>query len=176
MMFGSRQPFEYRVCDDCGSASLSTPPANMGDYYPDGYYSFTPNVAVDSRGERLKKRLATETALRGRLVPGRVKNRLGPAPEWKDWFEGTGVTTRSRVLDVGSGGGRRLVDMAGEGFKHLEGVDPFIDADIDLPNGVRIHKGWIDDVAGSFDVIMFNHSLEHFDDPIDALRAAAQRL
>ena len=176
MMFGTREAFDYGICATCGTATLETVPTNMADHYPDNYYSFVPNSAEATGLQRLSNTARSALVLHRRLFPARVVRRFGGRPEWTAWFEGSGVTTRSRILDVGSGGGRRLVNMALDGFKHLEGVDPFIDADIALPNGVRIHKAWIDEIDGTYDVIMFNHSLEHFSDPRDALRAAARRL
>src|SRR5262245_55018679 len=124
MMFGTRQPFDYRVCGECETASLSSPPADMGDYYPDGYYSKASETTADSLSDRLQRRVITGLALHQRVVPARVRYRLQPLPEWTGWFDGTGVTTRSRILDVGSGGGRRLAGMARDGFKHLEGSTP----------------------------------------------------
>jgi SAM-dependent methyltransferase len=51
------------------------------------------------------------------------------------------------------------------GFHKLLGVDPYIDDDISYPNGVRVLKRSLDDIAGPFDLVMFHHSFEHLADP-----------
>jgi predicted SAM-dependent methyltransferase len=58
-----------------------------------------------------------------------------------------------------------LIKLAGSGFNHLFGIDPFIEDDIvyDLPDNKRIniYKKELFDLEEVFDIIMLNHSLEH---------------
>jgi SAM-dependent methyltransferase len=81
----------------------------------------------------------------------------------------------SRILDVGSGQGTMLSELAWYGFTDLTGVDPFIDADIRSP-GVSIFKRDIFSIEGRFDIVMFHHSFEHLDKPLAALSRARELL
>jgi SAM-dependent methyltransferase len=80
------------------------------------------------------------------------------------------------VLDVGSGTGSLVLHLSRYGFTRLHGIDPFLDENIDYPNGIRVTKQSIDAVVGTHRVAIFNHSLEHTVDPLDQLRHARRLL
>jgi SAM-dependent methyltransferase len=82
----------------------------------------------------------------------------------------------ARILDVGCGGGALLERLACVGFTRLAGADPFIGADGHTARGIPLMKRYLNEVAGEFDLIMFNHSLEHIPDPVATLRMASERL
>ncbi|HJX91728.1 MAG TPA: class I SAM-dependent methyltransferase [Pyrinomonadaceae bacterium] len=75
----------------------------------------------------------------------------------------------SKILDVGCGKGQFLMNMRAYGFTNLQGIDPFLDADIFYDNGVRIHKKNLEQLEEQFDFIMLNHSFEHMPDPLPTL-------
>ena len=54
----------------------------------------------------------------------------------------------------------------------MSGVDPLIAADGETSLGVPLMKRYLSEVTGEFDLIMFNHSLEHVPDPVATLKAA----
>ncbi|HZF19017.1 MAG TPA: class I SAM-dependent methyltransferase [Burkholderiales bacterium] len=97
-------------------------------------------------------------------------------PAWLWWARMARISVDSRILDVGSGAGRLLVNMSNWGFRRLTGVEPHIEADIAYPGGVRVLKRPIEDVEGVFDFIMFHHSFEHIAEPLSALRGACRLL
>jgi SAM-dependent methyltransferase len=82
----------------------------------------------------------------------------------------------ARILDVGCGGGALLDRLARVGFNNLSGADPFMAADGETPRGVPLMKRYLSEVAGEFDLIMFNHSLEHVPDPVATLKVAYEKL
>jgi SAM-dependent methyltransferase len=82
------------------------------------------------------------------------------------------VSTRSRILDVGCGSGRFLLTLSGAGFRNLQGVDRYVERDIEYPGGLRILKGSLDDCQGEWDIIMFHHSFEHLPHPLETLKTA----
>jgi SAM-dependent methyltransferase len=178
-MFSIGERFEYFKCDDCGSLQIINIPADLGRHYPSDYYSM---VTIDEpiltpSWLRLFVRAArTECQIRN---AGPVAWTIGKiAPDWSNlnwsWFRGY-VSTSSRILDVGCGGGQLLRDMHAQGFRRLTGVDPFIARSINAP-GLRILRGELSDLQGDFDFVMFNHSLEHMPDPLSALRSTRRLL
>ena len=80
------------------------------------------------------------------------------------------MSRRHSVLDVGSGTGALLLDMRAYGFKHLTGVDPFIERDIDYVNGVRILKRHLEEYDGRHDLVMLHHAFEHMSGPLGVLQ------
>jgi SAM-dependent methyltransferase len=171
-MQGSRERFRYAECERCGALSLLDPPPDLGPYYGDGYYSFdTPGRMMTAARAAWIRSVATGAGHRRRLV-----GRLADRPPWIEWFARAGVTRDARILDVGSGGGRRLDDLASAGFRDVTGIDPYLDRDRSIARGVRVLARSLGEVDGRFDLIMFNHSLEHVADQVGTLRSARFRL
>ena len=77
---------------------------------------------------------------------------------------------------MGCGSGALLDRLATVGFNNLSGADPFIAADGETPRGMPLMKRDLSEVTGEFDLIMFNHSLEHFPDPAAALKVTYEKL
>lgn len=173
MLFGRRTSFDYLECADCMSVQIAAAPADLASYYPAGYYSY------DSTRVGLFKRM--RQGLRCNLVL------FAPAPV-SAWAAGgksdilypllrkAGVKRASRILDIGCGGGALLRGLARAGLPHLLGADPYIEADIETPEGVKLVKRSVHEVRGQFDLIMFNHSLEHVPSPAADLAAARELL
>jgi SAM-dependent methyltransferase len=176
MMYDTSEVFPYFECSSCGTSTLASVPTDLGRYYPDDYYSFGEQPQPVNSVTRLIKRVRTGILLHSTRLPPPIKDRLPRTPGWARWFEGLTVHMRSRILDVGSGEGDLLLKMAGDGFSHLDGADPFAHADVQLRDGVRIHKSLVDEMQGEFDIVMFNHSLEHVPDALASLVAAASKL
>ena len=174
MMFGWREEFEYFECARCGCLQIARIPDNLAKYYPsDGYYSYKapkqkryPAWLLKLRHER------TRHFLGGFSIAGAALGAISKRPEHFDWLRGR-VSLDSRILDVGCGAGGLLLLLQREGFRSLLGADPFIQADIDYGNGVKILKRGVDQLEGQHDFIMLHHSFEHMPDPAMALRSIA---
>lgn len=173
MLLGHRTPFAYHECAECRSVQIAAPPADLATYYPTDYYSY------DAAPVGLIKRL--RQALRCNLVlfaptpisawaAGDKSDRLFPL------LRRAGVKRTSRILDIGCGGGALLRGLARAGLPNLLGVDPFIESDIETSEGVKLVKRSVREVRGQFDLIMFNHSLEHVPSPAADLAAARELL
>lgn len=190
MMFGTRMPFAYFQCTECGCLQIAVPPENLRDYYPSTYYSFAleQDQIDQSRWNRWLQKQRCRTALFGRGF--KLNALLRPYVALPSGIFGRpgGITTgevlrrcnikkfSARFLDVGCGSHSRWLDnLAQLGFRHLTGVDPFIDKDRRHGN-VRIYNRSLSDTEGKFDLITFHHSLEHMPEQHEALKAARERL
>jgi SAM-dependent methyltransferase len=175
MMFGLRDEFEYFVCDGCGTIQICEEVTSIEKYYPKNYYSFSTHM--ENRG-----------FLKGRILGYRDRHILN-RPNLIGWMldrirpdvslrrlRAYGLRTHHSLLDVGSGSGQMLNYLALRGVEKLQGVDPFIDQDIVYSDQFAIKKGHLGEVDGQFDFIMFNHSLEHMNNPFETLREANARL
>ena len=170
MMFGTREAFDYFECARCDCLQISRIPSDMAPHYPRNYYSLQPPPvpSSDTLGTRVARYLRARRTLyfmyrRNRI--GQLLHAVKPVEaksgEYLGWLLECRADLDSRILDVGSGCGTVLLELSRCGFKCLDGIDPYLAEDSPPPPGVRIRKMVLVDMAGRYDDIMFNHSLEH---------------
>jgi SAM-dependent methyltransferase len=82
----------------------------------------------------------------------------------------------SSVLEVGAGGGWNLLPFKKYGMAVL-GLD-YSQALVSLgrSKGINMVQGGIDKISGQFDIIIINHALEHFLDPVASLKEIIKHL
>jgi SAM-dependent methyltransferase len=144
MMFGTREPFDYFRCQSCDTMQIMHIPDDIGRFYPDNYYSFTP----------------TRPTLRDKL---RVLIKGHNKPDWAK-----NLSTNVSVIDIGCGGGEMLYSMHGWGFRKLTGYDPYTRNEID-DGRIRIVRTM---PSERYDLVTMHHSIEHVPDPIATLEQA----
>jgi SAM-dependent methyltransferase len=143
-------------CAACGTVFTTPRPADLATAYPEGeYYAYRPVAATV--GERAR------WATIARVAYGAIA-RMRP-----------GV-----MLDVGCGVGRFARHWRGRGWT-VHGVEPDPrGAEAARGSGMEVHTGTLSDPlpweAGTFDAVIFNHSLEHTPDPVGDLRRARELL
>lgn len=150
MMLGLRHEFAYAECLSCQCLQLQMAPDDLSLYYPREYYSFR---KPDPAGFG--------------VAPDRLRSSIA------FYLGGYGPRLDSRILDVGSGSGSLLDALARAGFRNCLGIDPYIAEESQQP---RVRKAHIAEMEPEWDVIFFNHSFEHVNDPLDALRNVARLL
>ena len=180
MLHGTREPFEYFECADCGCVQISQIPADLGRYYPSTYQSYKDyGRRARSRARRLVDSARVGYALSGKGIFGRIAHALLPGLDYVEWVREAKVSRDDRVLDFGCGSGKMLVRMMAGGFRRLVGADPFISGDIHYP-GVTIHKAGLEEMIardeGAFDFVMMHHSFEHIDHQVNLMRQVARLL
>lgn len=177
MMFGLRETFTYFQCSSCQCLQISNIPEDMSKYYTSRYYSF-------SRGKKklqiakLKKsvkKLVNKYAVFGEGMIGKLLYAAFPEPSMC-CLSRIPIDRNMRILEIGSGDGAFLLDLAEIGFTDLKGIDPYIEEDITYDKGVRVFKKTVEDVSGKWDLIIFHHSFEHCDDPETVLRHVSHLL
>jgi SAM-dependent methyltransferase len=175
-MFGWGDEFNYFRCADCGCLQIERVPEDLGRFYPRNYYSF--NLAAAPQ-QGLKSRLAglrDSSAATGSGVLG------GLLSHWKqaslDVRSLGGIPARKdmRILDVGCGRGELLSVLHRAGVGQLEGVDPYLSADVEVLPGLRVSKKELDQVTGEYDLIMLHHVFEHLEFGGQLLKAGRQKL
>jgi SAM-dependent methyltransferase len=157
-IFGMPGRFHYVECVGCGSLYLRTVP-DLRPYYPDRYHAF-----VDDRAGYPRRVAAAFRRRRLYLAWSRLVGELQPP-----------LSLDASILDLGSGGGELLTALTRRGYRNVLGLDPFLECDI-ARSKVRILKQTIAFASGSWDLIMFNHSLEHVVEPRSTIEAAISLL
>ncbi len=179
---GPRETFDYVVCGACGCMQIKDIPADMSRYYSGEYYSFKRlDRFASSRLSRFFNSRRVAHALGRRNLIGNVINRYSRPVDYLEWMRRSGAGPASRILDVGCGSGKLLLRMHQGGFRNAIGMDPYIEKTIEYPGGIRIVREDIRDYARrpdheDYDLIMFHHSFEHLEYPLEALQAARQLL
>lgn len=170
--YGTKGEFEYFICDKCGCLQIADVPDNLSDYYNnESYYSFN----MDKRSLKNKLLFAQmKNQIDKRNLLGKLVEVLYPV----DYSYYNYASREKWILDVGCGQGEMLCWLSEIGYKHLEGVDPFLDKDISYDNGVVVHKA---EVTGfkpehRYGLITFVHAIEHIFDEKDVLQEAVSWL
>ena len=178
MYFGTHEMFDYFECSCCGTIQIGEIPTDLGRHYPADYYSFSPSSGKSASGiETALRRLRSDAWLGGGTAAGRLLARLSAKrPVYVDWLAGLGLTTDSRIVDVGCGGGQLLLKMRRDGFRNLSGLDPYIADTVALADGVTVRKRSLAEDSGQYDVIMMHHSFEHMADPVGTMADIARHL
>jgi len=165
MMFGFRDPFNYVECKECGTVQIEEIPDNIEKYYPDNYYSYSTNDPSKFSLKKWRHGIVYNQLFGNQSLAGRLIALFSSKPPV--WMNRKYLQLSSKILDVGSGSGKLLLDMQKGGFTNLVGIDIFLPGDIQYECGVNIYKKDFFDVTEMFDFIMFNHSFEHMDRPQD---------
>ena len=184
MMFGFRDEFTYETCGTCGSLNLGDAPRNIARYYPSEYYSLAvdPVSSIGRAGVKTFAQFIASSALHGDGKLARAAARAVPHRQFRTLVSmlssigECGVDTHNaRMLDVGTGSGVIPFVLKMAGVPEVLGIDPYLDADR-VVGGAELRRAEISDVDGEWDLVMFNHSLEHLDSPSHALQQARRLL
>ncbi len=174
MMFGSREEFEYSECADCGSLQINEVPTDISKYYSSNY--LLRDYKQDGVLKRFLKKHRFIAAWRKKNLFGSFLLHLCGVPAIASFIKQTGIQIHEAILDVGTSDGRLLLELNDVGFTNLTGVDPYIESDLVLKSGLLVLKKKLNEVTENYDLIMFNHSLEHVPNPEEELQNAARLL
>lgn len=181
MMFGTREPFAYELCDACGSLQIAHIPKDLGRHYPPDYYAYTPpSTKWQARARWILKVLWTGIVL---YAPRPVIRLLSAVPDLgsrlrTDRFAPLRLlrpSREARIADVGGGRGDLLRILRTLGFRNLTCIDPFSPLE-GWRDGIRFVRGELEVVAETFDLLMYHHVLEHVPHLDREMRAAATHL
>ncbi len=171
-MFGLGGAFTYFKCCECGCLQINNQPNNIADYYPRNYYSFSfPNLkSIRMRLILLRDRYA----ILRKSTLGLIAYLITPNIFFNELYK-LNLNAKSKILDVGCGNGTLIRKLSQLGFTEVVGIDPFVEKDIDNSE-IKILKKNITEMDSEWDVIMFNHSLEHMFNQQENLKSASRNL
>lgn len=168
MLFGTREVFKYVECSKCKCIQIKNIPEDLGKYYPDDYNSFdeVTKIKDNSLKQILKKWMAKDYLNDNLTIFTKfLVSKFGTG--FVEKLKPTKVKLDSKILDIGSGNGLRLVGLSRYGFSNITGIDPFIKNDINYGSKVRVFKKNMFQVDEQYDMVMLNHSFEHMINPKD---------
>ena len=128
MQIGIRTMHTYNICEDCYSLNLYQIPSDLGEYYPENYYSFRKIGKHEVEKYRknkwrifqLKILLFNTTILRYVYPYSSSLNNL-------KFLKKIIFDVNDKILDVGAGTGESfLLPLYMAGMKNLYGIDPYI--------------------------------------------------
>jgi hypothetical protein len=173
-MYGGAERFIYGQCSGCGCLQLLRAPENFSNYYPTQYYCF--KKSAKSYIKALKKNLKIRLIFNHpEFMHGSVASLTKNYNSF--WmYKHLGVSTASRILDVGTGSGEHVLELRDAGFSDALGIDAYIPKDIEYSNRLLVKKTELGSELGEFDLITFHHSLEHMRDQVRTLAVACDML
>lgn len=171
MLYGFRDCHRYFQCAACGCLQIERVPDDLARYYGAGYYSFRAPAKSGLKAWLVNARNRHAILHQSRL--GAVLSRWQPTQQF-DFLQPirASLNSDSRLLDVGCGAGQLLHKLRSAGMRNVLGIDPFIEQDIDHGGQRLVRKGNLADANGTFDVVMFHHSLEHMPEQLMAMQLA----
>jgi len=177
MMFGLGDIYDYFQCSVCKCLQISEMTKDLDFKYPPNYYSYNMQSSKAKHGRigRFIRRKRNQSAVFKKKGIGKVINDIVPNKELAFLSE-VAINNDTSILDVGCGDGKLLYELKEIGLDNILGIDPFINRDITYDNGLQIKKVDIGQTKCCWDIIMFNHSLEHILDPLEALLKAKDKL
>ena len=165
-LHGTPGSFEVRVCSACGSGRTFpvVGAAELERFYPQSYdaYSLPPNTVA--------RALATA------LFRWHYRRVLRRAP-----FRALRGSPPGRLLDVGAGRGDLATVLVARGWQ-VTGLEPSPEAcEEGRRRGVRMVEGTLDsadpaELGNEYDIVVFQHALEHVVEPRDDLLRARELL
>ncbi|RPI59868.1 MAG: class I SAM-dependent methyltransferase, partial [Ignavibacteriales bacterium] len=174
MYFGTRELFEYLECSNCGCLQLLNTPKDYAVHYPKDYFTF--QQKHEGKIKSILNRYRDKAAMGDKSFLGNILYKKFGEPTYITRLKVVGVGLNDSILDVGCGQGILLHKMKESGFDNVFGIDPFIDETIVYKNGLKILKKDLSDMVGVYDLIMFNHSFEHMENPLQVMKKSNELL
>lgn len=182
-MFGTHEDFEYFRCENCGCLQICQYPSNIENYYKNHYYSYcsTSNkISTKDHIINILKKKRNAYLFGDFNIPGYILSQLKSKELVVNLYNCISSMLMSandlKVLDVGCGAGEFLNLLHDLGLKNLHGVDPFVSSEILDDARFKIMKSEIFEIHQHYDLIFFNHSLEHMTNQKAVMDKAAKLL
>ncbi|GMQ25645.1 class I SAM-dependent methyltransferase [Algoriphagus sp. oki45] len=164
-MFRLPRSFVYQECLSCGSLQIKEPPADLDQFYPEKYYSFS-SLQTSPVWKKILKKIRINLFLKAGFF----------APSYGYWLGKVHRSFDQKIADIGCGNGQLLYELHASGYTNLLGFDPFIQEDRNPAKGILLFKKSFEQAEGKFDLIMMHHSFEHLENPEEILKVCHEKL
>jgi 2-polyprenyl-3-methyl-5-hydroxy-6-metoxy-1,4-benzoquinol methylase len=173
MFFGTRDSFEYFICNACHSLSITKEEKNIEKYYHSfqGFLDKRPELGY-LKSIFLKYLFNFQNSLLNKFFKPFLTSYEDLA--YKALI-GQGISYKDKVLDVGCGSGNFVKGLKKIGFVDIIGIDPYLEVEKVVP-GLKLLRKDIYEINGQFKLITFNHSFEHLNNGKKALLHAEKLL
>lgn len=175
LTFGIEGEYKYAECLACGSVQATTIPDDETLVLA---YSNEYRTVQSEKIHPIKKWIRTQrdrSALGLPSLVGSLAN-LKTKDSLISILKQIQIGREDGILDVGCGPGYVLDRLRLCGFSNLTGIDPFMPPGYRTSEGVPVINVSLEDAPGEYDLIMFNHSLEHVKNIAEALKLARGKL
>ncbi len=169
-MFGTQERFAYFECKNCGCLQITEPPKDMSKYYSQLFFTPSQNVGKKNRirdfSLNLIHKLPFSSNEKNTL---RLIQLLFPHSNLVQALRKTKVRFNSRILEIGCGKGTLMSVMKKWGFKNVTGVDPYA---CEKEDDLNIINATVHEIPNAkfYDLVIFDHSLEHIPDQVATLK------
>ncbi len=180
--YGSHRNFEYLQCSCCGTIQRADLSIDISEFYPSQYYSMNSIMLRILKSKRQSSAILRSLLKKFLFIPSLYRTgtykflrRIELIDLRLESIGKISLDSNSKILDIGSGSGTLLFKLRLLGFNNLEGMDPYIPSDF-YSEHISLIKSDILNIESEkkYDCIIFYHSLEHVDDPLNTLKKAKE--
>ncbi|HEY2708155.1 MAG TPA: class I SAM-dependent methyltransferase [Caulobacteraceae bacterium] len=172
MMYGLRTFYRYFQCTDCECVQLAKIPNDLSQFYPDDYYSYGQDPRPGASAAKQKVRRALLAASKRFSAVDATLDWAGAPTSLLARYQRLCTSPSAEILDVGAGAGRLCRELRELGYKNALGIDPYVSDDVYAGGELLVRRCSLDEIGGRWDVISFNHVLEHLPDQKASLQQA----
>jgi SAM-dependent methyltransferase len=164
VLFGGDQTFDYFRCGNCGGFQLADTEYDISAIYEEQYPAHEAVYYSNPLKRWLKKQAWSYWAKSNNPV-GFLVHLQKKHQAYVELLAKLGVRRDSSIVDIGCGSGVHLRALQDYGFSDLTGFDPYYKNK--SINGINIHQKHLEEVMGSYEVVMSHHTIEHAEDQLE---------
>jgi len=171
LMYGTWKSYRYNRCSACGSFSISSSSSILTeDLYPSDY---APHARPGLHYNR-QEGFTTFPHLVASYLKKHLRDLFAKPDIGIDALDRANLSTGSYILEVGCGSGKLCKTISKIGYR-IHGIDPYLPNACSTDTAAMFTKADLfsfDVQNGTYDAILFVHSLEHIASPAETLARA----